>query len=298
VGELLIEGPIQARGYLNDVEKTAVAFIEDPAWADHFAPGRGRRFYKTGDLVRYNSDGTLDFVGRKDTQVKVRGQRLELGEVEHHLSSLVPGHWQVTVEMIRPTSRDGDPILAGFICVEERPYHTANTADTAFAPAMVDTVHAKLQELEIALAAQLPTHMMPGVYIPLQHLPLMSSGKTDRLRLRQLGGQLIAEQLTACSVGERTKRAPSTDMEVTLQRLLAEVLHLEPSSIGVDDSFFRLGGDSIKAMRLVAAARDEGIVLTVADTFQAATLSNMAKTCSVADDKGLVKVRPFSLLAV
>jgi aryl carrier-like protein len=295
VGELLIEGPILARGYLNDAEKTAAAFIEDPAWADHFAPGRRRRFYKTGDLVRYNSDGTLDFVGRKDTQVKLHGQRLELGEVEYHLKSLVPSDWQVTVEMIRPASRDGDPILAGFVCVEERPYHTT---DTDLAPAVIDTVHAKLQELEIALAAHLPVYMMPGVYIPLQHLPLTSSGKTDRLRLRQLGGQLTAEQLTACSVGERTKRAPSTDMEVTLQRLWAEVLHLEPSSIGVDDSFFRLGGDSIKAMRLVAAARDEGIVLTVADIFQAATLSDMAKTCSVADDKGLVEVRPFSLLAV
>ncbi|KFY76366.1 hypothetical protein V499_03977 [Pseudogymnoascus sp. VKM F-103] len=89
VGELLIEGPILAHGYLNDQEKTTAVFIENPEWAEHFGLGRRRRFYKTGDLVRYNPDGTLNFMGRKDTQVKLRGQRLELGEIEHHLELIV-----------------------------------------------------------------------------------------------------------------------------------------------------------------------------------------------------------------
>lgn len=261
VGELLIEGPILARGYLNDPEKTAAAFIEDPPWAEHFGPGRRRRFYKTGDLVRYNSDGTLNFIGRKDTHVKLHGQRLELGEVEHHLKSLAPSDWQVTVEMIQPASCEGNPILAGFVCVRDKPY---DLADTDLALSTIGTIHEKLLELEAALAAQLPSYMVPAAYIPLQHLPLTSSGKTDRQKLRQLGSRLTAEQLVACSVGERTKRAPSTEIEVTLQQLWADVLHLEPSSIGADDSFFRLGGDSIKAMRLVAAARGNKVFLNVA----------------------------------
>ena len=91
VGELLIEGPILARGYLNDDEKTVAAFINDPAWllaGVGGRPGRRGRLYKTGDLVRYNSDGTLSFVGRKDTQVKIRGQRVELSEIEHHVRQL------------------------------------------------------------------------------------------------------------------------------------------------------------------------------------------------------------------
>ena len=294
VGELLIEGPILARGYLNDQEKTAAAFIEDPPWAEHFGPGRRRRFYKTGDLVRYNPDGTLNFIGRKDTQVKLHGQRLELGEVEHHLKSLAPSDWQVTVEMIQPASRDGDPILAGFICAGDRPY---NTADTDLALATIGTIHKKLLELEAALAAQLPSYMVPAAYIPLQHLPLTSSGKTDRQKLRQLGSRLTAEQLVACSVAERTKRAPSTEMELKLQRLWTEVLHLESSSIGADDSFFRLGGDSIRAMRLVAAAREEGIVLTVAGIFETPTISGMSKSSRLVDDERLIDIAPFSLLA-
>ncbi|KAK1911190.1 hypothetical protein P3342_011792 [Pyrenophora teres f. teres] len=93
VGELLVEGPILARGYLNDAEKTAAAFIEDPAWlmdgCQGYA-GRHGRLYKTGDLVQYNDDGNLVCVGRKDSQVKLRGQRIELGEIEHHLRECLP----------------------------------------------------------------------------------------------------------------------------------------------------------------------------------------------------------------
>ncbi|KAI0569862.1 HC-toxin synthetase, partial [Pyrenophora tritici-repentis] len=88
IGELLVEGPILARGYLNDTEKTAVAFIDDPAWlleGYEGHAGRRDRLYKTGDLVRYDADGKLVCLGRKDSQVKLRGQRVELGEVEHHL---------------------------------------------------------------------------------------------------------------------------------------------------------------------------------------------------------------------
>ena len=88
VGELWLEGPLVGQGYLNDLEKTAAAFIEDPPWLLRGVSGyRGRRgrLYRTGDLVRYNADGTLVFIGRKDEQVKIRGQRVELGEIEHHL---------------------------------------------------------------------------------------------------------------------------------------------------------------------------------------------------------------------
>ncbi|OBT91629.1 Nonribosomal Peptide Synthase (NRPS) [Pseudogymnoascus verrucosus] len=292
VGELLIEGPILAHGYLNDQEKTTAVFIENPEWAEHFGLGRRRRFYKTGDLVRYNPDGTLNFMGRKDTQVKLRGQRLELGEIEHHLELLVPSNWKLIVEMIRPTCRDGDPMLAAFICTEVRQY---DTADADLALSALAAIHDKMLELENGLAAQLPGYMMPAVYIPLQHLPLTSSGKTDRLRLRQLGARLTVLQLTACSVGERTKRPPSTVMELKLQQLWAEVLHLELSSIGADDSFFRLGGDSIRAMRLVAASREKGIVLTVAGIFQTPTLSDMSQKSNMADDDSLREIAPFGL---
>ncbi len=108
VGELLLEGPLVGPGYLNDPEKTAAAFIEDPpTWLRRGTtdvPGRHGRLYKTGDLVRYNADGSLTFMGRKDAQVKIRGQRVELGEVEHWVQEIFQDASHVVVE-VNCTSR-------------------------------------------------------------------------------------------------------------------------------------------------------------------------------------------------
>ena len=105
VGELVVEGPILARGYLNDAEKTDAAFIEDPTWlleGSAECHGRRGRMYKTGDLVYYRSDGNLVYAGRKDDQVKVRGQRVELGEIEHHVQEYMSEAEHVVVEVILP----------------------------------------------------------------------------------------------------------------------------------------------------------------------------------------------------
>ncbi|KAE8849621.1 hypothetical protein PTNB85_00037 [Pyrenophora teres f. teres] len=128
VGELLVEGPILARGYLNDAEKTAAAFIEDPAWLVDGCqgyPGRHGRLYKTGDLVQYNDDGELICLGRKDSQVKLRGQRIELGEVEHHLRECLPGATQMAVEVIMPFEESKHAMLAAFVRLEQDCCHVA-----------------------------------------------------------------------------------------------------------------------------------------------------------------------------
>lgn len=196
--------------------------------------------------------------------------------------------------MIQLDSGDGDVMLAAFICCGSR---SRGTTATELDLGTISTLHEKLRDLESVLAAHLPLYMIPTVYIPLQHLPLTSSGKTDRRRLHQLGAQLTVEQLIACSVSERTKRLPSTEVERRTQQLWAGVLSLEPSSIGLDDSFFRLGGDSIKAMRLVAAARDEGVILSVAGIFQTPTLSGMSKSSEVAgNNNDMMEVEPFCLV--
>lgn len=103
VGELLIEAPTLARGYLNDPIKTAAVFIEDLAWATPTGTVP-RRMYKTGDLAKYNHDGTIEFVGRKDTQVKLRGQRVELTLIEHHVRKVLPDLVRVAVEVITTAS--------------------------------------------------------------------------------------------------------------------------------------------------------------------------------------------------
>ncbi|PZD22077.1 EntF, Non-ribosomal peptide synthetase modules protein, partial [Pyrenophora tritici-repentis] len=118
VGELLVEGPILARGYLNDAEKTAAAFIDDPAWllegCDQHAGRRGR-LYKTGDLVHYDADGNLVYVNRKDAQVKVRGQRVELGEIEHHVRECMPEVGRMAVEVIMPGDDKDKATVAVFV---------------------------------------------------------------------------------------------------------------------------------------------------------------------------------------
>lgn len=119
IGELLLEGPLVGDGYLNDPDKTAAAFINDPIWLLRGAPGitgRSSRLYKTGDLVRYNEDGSLTFVGRKDTQVKIRGQRVELGEIEHVLLS----HASVTDAAAILNHHDNqETFIVGFVTLQD-----------------------------------------------------------------------------------------------------------------------------------------------------------------------------------
>lgn len=154
-GELLIEGPILARGYLNDPEKTSKAFIMNPAWAN----GQGRRFYKTGDLVRQNSDGSLTYLGRKDTQIKLNGQRIELGEIEHHVKSSLPYDAQSAVELIKLGNTKA---LAAFLCLKSE----ASVLDDPLLLPMTDEIRSTATAIEAAVTSKLPTYMVPTIYIP------------------------------------------------------------------------------------------------------------------------------------
>lgn len=130
IGELLLEGPLLSPGYLDAPDKSAAAMIIDPTWLlqGNSASGRaGRigRLYKTGDLVRYNENGRLIYVGRKDTQVKIRGQRVELGEIESALLGCVPDARQVIVEVIQTNVKEPSQALAAFIQRKDRCLHGA-----------------------------------------------------------------------------------------------------------------------------------------------------------------------------
>ena len=139
--------------------------------------------------------------------------------------------------------------------------------------------------------------MIPTVFVPLKQMPLTSSGKTDRHKLRQLVSGLSKEQLASCSLGEGVKRPPSTEMEKRLQQVWSRVLNIQADNIGAGDSFFRLGGDSIIAMRMVAAARAAGICVTVADVFSHPILSDLSLVAtSIGAVAAEVEVPPYSLL--
>ena len=295
VGELLIEGPIVGVGYINEPEKTAAVFIEDPKWllAGHKnIPGRHGRLYKTGDLVKYDPDasGCIVFAGRKDRQVKLRGQRVELAEIEHHLYKYLPADASVAAEVIKPKGKE--PTLVAFIA--ETPEKKANPTDediTAFSA----TLRKALTEMEAALSEHLPIYMVPTAYIPLREMPQLVSCKIDRKRLQEIGNSMSHQQLAKFRAAEVEMNEPKTEMEIRLQKLWIKLLGLD-IDVGTNDNFFALGGDSLKAMRLVAAARVDGVSLTVANIFANPKLSMMAKIAGVVDTAAEVEVPAFSLL--
>lgn len=161
-GELLIEGPILARGYLNDAEKTSKAFIIDPAWTLG-----GRRMYKTGDLVRQNADGSLTYLGRIDTQVKLNGQRIELGEIEHHVKTSLPSEVQSAVELIKLGKSKA---LAAFLNLQS---NTSDRNQSLLQP-MTDEIRSTVTAIEAAVTASLPIYMVPTVYIPVRREIIIS----------------------------------------------------------------------------------------------------------------------------
>lgn len=271
-GELLVEGPIVGLGYLNDGEKTAAAFIEAPSWLLQGAfgvQGRRGRLYKTGDLARYDEEGNIMIIGRKDTQVKIRGNRIELGEVECRVHDCMPEVTRVVAEAVVPKGSTGH-VLASFL-------HIPTTNSTESLGARLFSIS---KDVEAELAQHLPLYMIPTLFFTVPELPLTLTGKVDRKLLREMVASMSVEELAQQMAIPGEKRIPRTDAERGLRDLWAQVLNIGKDSIGIDDSFFRLGGDSMLAMKLVGEGRKIGIGLTLADIFQQPVLGELSKLMS------------------
>ena len=295
IGELLVEGSTVARGYLNNEQKTANAFISDPPWLTGV---KGReRIYRTGDLVRQNSDGSFCFVARKDTQIKLNGQRIEVLEIEHQVKANLPENSQAAVELVSPPGRLSSKALAVFFCFDAFESRPISDVDEILIP-MSDAPRTFSKTLDSSLAKVLPKYMIPTFYIPIQSMPWTSSGKLDRGRLRKIVEKLPVDSVPPYRLASSVnKRAPKTENEKILQALWATTLNLlNISLVGVEDSFFRLGGDSLAAIRLAGAARAKGISLSVIDIFRNPILSNMATFCCPLNEDPESKYKALSLL--
>ncbi|CAM1509365.1 Fc.00g031040.m01.CDS01 [Cosmosporella sp. VM-42] len=295
VGELIMEGPVVGIGYLGEPEKTAEVFIEDPTWllaGYGDIPGRHGRLYKTGDLVRYESKnpGSIEFVGRKDQQVKLRGQRVELAEVEHHIRECLPPQIKVAAEVLKP--EDGAPTLVAFL-VEPGFVKTADTGDLFIEPSA--ELSSALSTIEKTMGAEVPRYMVPAAFITLQYMPSLVSGKIDRKKLREIGNSIPREKFGRLQSIDRQEEDPENETEKQLQRAWNKVLGSEVN-VYRQGNFFSLGGDSLRAMRLVAAAREEGLTLTVADIFSNTTLIDMAQKTVQASETPQEGIAPFSLI--
>ncbi|MER0245044.1 amino acid adenylation domain-containing protein [Streptomyces sp. HSW2009] len=236
-GELYISGAQLARGYIGRPDRTAERFVASPF------DGPGTRMYRTGDVVRWNRTGKLEFLGRVDHQVKIGGFRVELGEVE----AVLAGHPAVDTAVVVTHQEAGGPtrLIA---------YVVPRSATSA--PDLGRTLRAHLDE-------NLPHYMVPSVVTPIDALPLTANGKLDRAALPD-----------PATHHEPAGQAPRTDRERTLCALYADILGLD--EVGIDDGFFDLGGDSILSIQLVGRARRAGLEISVRDIFEHRTVAALA----------------------
>nr|WP_268988302.1 non-ribosomal peptide synthetase [Rhodococcus fascians] len=238
-GELYLGGPGIARGYHHRTALSAARFVADPF-------GHGRRLYRTGDIARWTGpldSAELEFVGRSDFQVQIHGQRVELGEIDTVLSQFEAVDFAVSV-----VHRRGEAsILVSYVKPADALDHTA---------------------LRAFASRYLPTHMVPGVFVELDAIPLTPTGKVDRSALPP---PTFDSDTTAY-------RAPSTPVEKILADAMAVVLQRD--SVGVDESFFALGGDSIIAIQLVARVKSLGVVITARDVFERRTVAGLAEVAT------------------
>ncbi|KAI1332378.1 peptide synthetase [Xylariaceae sp. FL0255] len=294
VGELLVEGPIVGPGYLNEPQKTKEAFIDDPKWltdGSRLYQGRKGRLYRTGDLVRHNEDGTIVFVGRGDQQVKLRGQRIELAEIEYNMRNKLPPGTRVVAEVITPRGSSSEKTLVAFVAEQ-----AGLVADTEILLGSHSShIQDALVDLDSHLSKDLPIYMIPAVYIPLQVMPLLVSAKTDRKRLRELGSSLSRKDISSFAAATVPQRKPSTDMEIKLADVWCTLLDLDTDP-SAHDNFFAVGGDSLRAMKLVAQARASEVALTVADIFRNPILSDMALVARISSKQTRSEIPVFSLL--
>ncbi|KAI9369010.1 hypothetical protein BJX61DRAFT_545988 [Aspergillus egyptiacus] len=284
VGEIVAEGPAVGRGYLKNPEKTAASFVVSPPWLRRL---RGASFnpetrlYRTGDMGQFQPDGSILYLGRQDGQVKIRGQRLELSEVEHHVSRQFEGTPEVYGLVVQHGKRQTLVALVSG-------YAQGRAGDESSIFGKDDPSH-KFRDLLPAVRANLentlPPYMVPSVFLPIAWVPLTPTGKANRRLLQQHVSKLSQQELDAFGEGDKkAHREPNSKAEQILQAVFARTLGLEPETVSADDSFFKIGGDSITAMRLVGEARKEGVSLTVADVFRNPVLSALAQQVETGSD--------------
>ncbi|KKB93667.1 peptide synthetase [Bacillus sp. CMAA 1185] len=239
-GELCVAGRGLARGYLNREDETAKRFVADP-----FVPGE--RMYRTGDLVKWTGGG-IEYIGRIDQQVKVRGYRIELSEIEVQLAQLSEVQ-DAAVTAVK--DKGGNTAIAAYV--------TPETAD--------------IEALKSTLKETLPDYMIPVFWVTLNELPVTANGKVDRKALPE----------PDIEAGSGEYKAPTTDMEELLAGIWQDVLGM--SEVGVTDNFFSLGGDSIKGIQMASRLNQHGWKLEMKDLFQHPTIEELTQYVERAEGK-------------
>ncbi|KAL2836009.1 hypothetical protein BJY01DRAFT_252206 [Aspergillus pseudoustus] len=273
-GELLLEGPSLARCYWNNPQKTDEAFIWNPEWAIRDYGCGDRRFYKTGDLVRYNSDaGSLIFIGRRDTQIKLYGQRIELGEVESNISTL-PKVKHCLTFLSKSGSTNGKIVTV----------ISLRSSSTPHAPLLKPLQQSEktriATELRGHLYKKLPTYMIPAVWLCVEAMPLLPSGKLNRKEIvnwasRQMDD--VQEQTSVCDNEELAlANHPEETIEDRLASIWSRVLNIPRQQMNLEEGFLSLGGDSIAAITCMGHCKKQGMSVTVQEILQCKSIRDLA----------------------
>jgi amino acid adenylation domain-containing protein len=272
IGELLIEGPVLARGYLDD-EQTKLSFVENPSWAEAES-GQRRRFYKTGDLVRYNTDGTVSFIGRKDTQIKLHGRRIEMGEIEYHLSS----HYLLRQSMVTlPAAGIYCQRLVAIVVLKTSKASKDCVGELKPVTGIAKEIStSELAKIKNFLSSRVPSYMLPRFWVVVEDIPLMTSGKMNRVLAKRFVESLTEESPEEMVDVWNTNQDLDDPVEIRLRNIWSDVLDKNVTKIGVEQSFLSLGGDSFSAMDLVARCKAEGLSLTVHEVLSDSTIRQMA----------------------
>ncbi|MEO7360428.1 MAG: amino acid adenylation domain-containing protein, partial [Gemmatimonadaceae bacterium] len=241
VGELYIGGAAVGNGYHGKPELTSQRFV---TWPHPSQPNESERLYRTGDIARLSHDGIIEYLGRRDHQIKLRGVRIELGEIESALAA--HSAVRAVAVVLRDDAHSDNRRLVAYVV----PHAGSSVSERA---------------LREHLRSLLLDAMIPSAFVVLHELPIGPTGKVDRAALPPPSYERTHDEVFV---------APTTDTEITLARLVAEVVRV--SRVGVHDNFFEIGGHSLAAMGMVSRAMRLGIPLTVSDVFDHPTVAALA----------------------
>jgi len=290
-GELLVESWALARGYLNNAEKSASTFIQTPEWLQRFRSGKPTKICRLGDTARYNQDGSIQILGRRDDMIKIRGQKVDVAEVEAQIKRYFPTATRIAVEASSRSGNEQDTRLIAFLVIEPAP--NARNRSMAVDPGFATQV----AKLKADLSLSLSSFMVPSFFVPIQSLPLTGTGKLDRQKLKIMASNFAAEEFATLLHAAESLTLPSTHIERSLAHSWSSLLNVKEDLIRRESNFFSLGGNSLFAMRLVSEARTFGLLLTVETIFKHPTLDDMASIgVATIGNTTEPNVLPFGLL--
>jgi acyl carrier protein len=257
-GQIFVGGDNLARGYLNRPELTAERFV-----ANRLTPEQSPRLYRTGDLGRFRSNGEIEYLGRVDSQVKLRGLRIELGEIESVLAS----YEEIQEAVVTVSGEEEQQKLSAYLVVKKE-----------------DEAGPSAGELRRYLRTKLPEHMVPASYWRVGALPLLASGKVNRGALLDCGGRPL--------VDTEEQAGPRNEVEAKLAEIWRELLQVP--QVGMEQNFFELGGHSLLVLQVTARIRRMfEVELAVRSVFEAPTIAGLAREVEKAQALGLKARTPI-----